>query len=95
VYVYSGDKDFACNWYGGRAWTNEMEWKHQKEYLAQKFEDCAYGSCQSFKNFKFIKFANSGHMVPMDQPELALEMLTELLNRPTEKISEEVKFEYE
>ena len=95
VWVYSGDKDYACNWFGGRDWTNGMEWKHQKEYLAQKFDDCDYGSCQGFKNFRFIKVANSGHMVPMDQPELALQMLTEFLNTPTGRASEEMKFESE
>lgn len=26
--VYSGDKDFICNWRGGEAWTNALEWPH-------------------------------------------------------------------
>lgn len=24
--VYSGDKDFICNWRGGEKWTNEVKW---------------------------------------------------------------------
>lgn len=24
--VYSGDKDFICNWRGGEAWTHAMQW---------------------------------------------------------------------
>jgi len=26
VLVYSGDKDFICNWRGGEAWTKAVEW---------------------------------------------------------------------
>ncbi len=27
VLVYSGEKDFVCNWKGGEAWTNKLEWQ--------------------------------------------------------------------
>lgn len=30
--VYSGDKDFICNWRGGEKWTNELKWDHSAEY---------------------------------------------------------------
>jgi len=26
ILVYSGDKDFICNWRGGESWTNKMKW---------------------------------------------------------------------
>ena len=26
VLVYSGDQDFICNWRGGEAWTNAVQW---------------------------------------------------------------------
>jgi len=26
ILVYSGDKDFICNWRGGEAWTLNMDW---------------------------------------------------------------------
>lgn len=26
VLVYSGDKDFICNWRGGEAWVNDINW---------------------------------------------------------------------
>jgi len=28
VLVYSGDKDYICNWRGGEAWVNGLEWCH-------------------------------------------------------------------
>lgn len=30
--VYSGDKDFICNWRGGEAWTNAMDWSGKQDY---------------------------------------------------------------
>jgi carboxypeptidase C (cathepsin A) len=30
--VYSGDVDFICNWRGGEAWTNALEWAHKDEF---------------------------------------------------------------
>ena len=32
VLVYSGDKDFICNWRGGEKWTNEVEWEKKEEF---------------------------------------------------------------
>lgn len=30
--VYSGDKDYVCNWYGGRSWTEKTKWEGQEEF---------------------------------------------------------------
>lgn len=32
--VYSGDVDFICNWRGGEAWTNALEWANKKDFNA-------------------------------------------------------------
>jgi cathepsin A (carboxypeptidase C) len=32
VLVYSGDKDFICNWRGGEKWTNVANWTHGDEF---------------------------------------------------------------
>jgi len=79
VYIYNGDKDYICNWEGGKNWTSKMKWSHTDDFNKAEFKDCEYGSCQEFENFKFIKVADAGHMVPMDQPEKALNMLHEFL----------------
>ena len=26
ILIYSGDKDYICNWKGGLAWTNALKW---------------------------------------------------------------------
>lgn len=28
VLIYSGDKDFICNWRGGEAWTKALVWDY-------------------------------------------------------------------
>jgi len=37
--VYSGDKDFICNWRGGEAWTNAANWTHADEFRAAQYVD--------------------------------------------------------
>ena len=38
VLVYSGDKDFVCNWRGGEAWTSATKWQNKKEFNQQNYE---------------------------------------------------------
>ena len=37
VLVYSGDKDWICNWRGGEAWTLETSWGNKNEFNAQDY----------------------------------------------------------
>ena len=39
VLVYSGDKDWICNWRGGEAWTTATKWASKKEFNAAEYED--------------------------------------------------------
>ena len=84
VLVYSGDKDWICNWRGGEAWTAATKWEHQAEFAAQDYEKwfvdgAAAGDMRQFGNFHFLRIFDAGHMVPMDQPENALAMITRLV----------------
>jgi len=81
VLVYSGELDFVCNWVGGAAWTSELEWKGKQSFNNQKFTEWkvngkSAGLSKNFENFTFLRVAKAGHMVPMDQPANALDMLT-------------------
>lgn len=42
VLVYSGDKDFICNWRGGEAWTNNLNWKHKAEFQKKDYTPWSY-----------------------------------------------------
>lgn len=82
VLVYSGDKDFICNWRGGEAWTHEVNWDHKTDFNAGNYSDWnvegkAAGALKTAKNLKFLRVFDAGHMVPMNQPVAALQMLNE------------------
>jgi cathepsin A (carboxypeptidase C) len=87
VLVYSGDKDFVCNWRGGEAWTNSLNWNKSEEFKNQKYtvwfdENRAVGEYKSVDNLKFLRIYNAGHLVPMDQPDVALKMFNNFISQP-------------
>ena len=80
VLVYSGDKDFICNWRGGEAWTHQVEWSGKDEFNKQEYSEWSTdnreaGALKTYENLKFLRVYEAGHMVPMNQPEAALKML--------------------
>lgn len=84
--VYTGDADLACNWYGNRAWTRALDWEGKVGFNAAKElsfvtkSGIHAGVFQSFANrLTFVRVFNAGHMVPHDQPEVALDMMTRFL----------------
>jgi cathepsin A (carboxypeptidase C) len=79
VMVYSGDLDFICNWMGGQMWTNQMTWPGQDTFANLTLNNYTYGQYKTFEQFTFYKVYNAGHMVPMDQPAAALDLLTNFI----------------
>ena len=84
VLVYSGDKDFICNWRGGEAWTYLAEWSGHEafdntDYADWEVDGEAAGSLKSHENFRFLRVFDAGHMVPMNQPKAALKMLADFI----------------
>jgi len=37
VLVYSGDKDYVCNWRGGEAWTSAVDWSGKADFNSQSY----------------------------------------------------------
>ncbi|GMF29548.1 unnamed protein product [Phytophthora lilii] len=85
VLIYHGDADLVCNWKGGLAWTQALQWPHGKEFTLVEehaFEVDARdaGSVWSVDSrLTFLRVFNAGHLAPMDQPEVALEMINRFL----------------
>ncbi|GLD92815.1 hypothetical protein PINS_up001394 [Pythium insidiosum] len=92
VLIYAGDADLVCNWSGNRAWTLALEWQGKdgfnaatdrpfvtRDLLVKDAEEVDAGVVRSFENLTFLRLYNAGHMVPSDQPAVALEMITKFL----------------
>ncbi|KAK2433874.1 serine carboxypeptidase [Trifolium repens] len=80
VLVYAGEFDLACNWLGISNWVHAMKWSSQNQFVASKsvqflVDDIEAGLLKSYGPLSFLKVNGAGHMVPMDQPKAALEML--------------------
>ena len=87
VMVYAGVDDFICNVAGQDAWTRSMAWPGQDEFVSAELapwvlEDgtragsakVAHGPSGSGA-LSLVHVDHAGHMVPMDQPAAALDML--------------------
>ena len=79
INIYSGDKDYICNWRGGEAWVHKAldDWYghhyfNQEEYSPFEvpetcgFESNKAGETKAFNNLKFTRVYDAGHMVPTD-----------------------------
>ncbi|KEH29968.1 serine carboxypeptidase-like protein [Medicago truncatula] len=80
VLIYAGEFDFICNWLGNSKWVHAMGWSGQKQFAASKtvqfvVDGTQAGLLNSYGPLSFLKVNGAGHMVPMDQPKAALQML--------------------
>eukprot|EP00644_Phytophthora_capsici_P004079 jgi/Phyca11/557314/estExt2_Genewise1Plus.C_PHYCAscaffold_1070009 len=80
VLIYAGDADLECNWSGNLAWLRDLQWSGSAEFAAADTRDFTVdgetaGSAISSGSLAFIRVYNAGHMVPQDQPAVALEMI--------------------
>lgn len=90
ILIYAGDADFVCNWMGNKAWMVQLPWSGHagfkdaadKQWLSKTTQK-PVGEYRSYKNFAFVRVFEAGHMVPFDQPENSLEMMTHFINSVT------------
>ncbi|CAH8383402.1 unnamed protein product [Eruca vesicaria subsp. sativa] len=78
--IYAGEYDLICNWLGNSKWVHEMEWSGQKEFVSAAtvpfyVDNKEAGLMKNHGSLTFLKVHDAGHMVPMDQPKAALQML--------------------
>ncbi|KAF5180328.1 Serine carboxypeptidase-like [Thalictrum thalictroides] len=78
--IYAGEYDLICNWLGNSRWVHAMEWSGQKDFVGSptvsfRVDGAEAGQLKSHGPLSFLKVHDAGHMVPMDQPKAALEML--------------------
>jgi cathepsin A (carboxypeptidase C) len=80
VLIYAGDEDYICNWLGNRAWTQKLDWNSKDKFNAAdenewQLDGQVVAKHRAADHFHFMQVYEAGHMVPMDQPKVALEMV--------------------
>ena len=85
--IYAGDLDFICNYLGNQAWAYQLPWKNQASFQAATVKNWVVDGKNaglirqdSTKTFTFLQVFQAGHMVPMDQPFNALNMVNQFIN---------------
>jgi carboxypeptidase D len=92
---FNGMLDLICNHVGNEIGLENLEWNHQNKYMEAKrygWKSAATnqlaGYVKQYGNLIFLKLSNSGHMVPLDIPDVGLEMMQQLMHvTPTDQQS--------
>jgi hypothetical protein len=89
VLVYNGDRDMTTNsqgsemlldsmiWDGAAGWSNIHEF--DRGVWLPKVGQHLGGYIKQYRNLEFLVVYNSGHLVPFNQDEIALELVTRFL----------------
>jgi carboxypeptidase D len=85
---FNGIHDLICNHVGNEIALEHLDWEHRNDYLlakrygwAAKTTGTLAGYMKEHSPLSFLKVLDSGHMVPMDLPEISLEMMTTFMYR--------------
>eukprot|EP00929_Paragymnodinium_shiwhaense_P122748 TRINITY_DN95783_c0_g1_i1.p1 TRINITY_DN95783_c0_g1~~TRINITY_DN95783_c0_g1_i1.p1 ORF type:complete len:450 (+),score=62.39 TRINITY_DN95783_c0_g1_i1:136-1485(+) len=95
VTIFDGVMDgSSCNHLGVFGAVKRMQWDGLADFLQAPRKqwrvesiDHPLGYLQTFNNFTFVWVANSGHLVPIDQPEAADALIKMFLNTTETKVA--------
>eukprot|EP00010_Vexillifera_abyssalis_P003638 CAMPEP_0201551920 /NCGR_PEP_ID=MMETSP0173_2-20130828/12139_1 /ASSEMBLY_ACC=CAM_ASM_000268 /TAXON_ID=218659 /ORGANISM="Vexillifera sp., Strain DIVA3 564/2" /LENGTH=441 /DNA_ID=CAMNT_0047962291 /DNA_START=38 /DNA_END=1363 /DNA_ORIENTATION=- len=88
VLIYNGINDFIVNFMGSERWVRAMDWSHQQEFVngnrtVWMVNGLIAGHALSSNGLTMLTVANAGHMVPMNVPKNALDMINKFTrNQP-------------
>lgn len=85
---FNGMEDLICNHVGNEMWLDNLSWEHAEQWsLSKRFvwkttknRNEPAGYVKTYRNLSFLKIKDAGHMVPMDQPENAFDMMQTFIN---------------
>ncbi|KAF8005622.1 hypothetical protein BT93_K0028 [Corymbia citriodora subsp. variegata] len=90
VTIYNGQLDLVCATKGAEAWVNKLKWAGLSSFLSEdrvplyrgKGFTGTKGFVRSYRNLFFYWILGAGHMVPSDQPCIALQMVGSITQSP-------------
>jgi len=86
VMLYNGQDDIICNTPGSLTWINQMDWPGVDEFreatrnIWYAVNGSVLGEYKQYENFTFVEVDAAGHMVPLDQPASARDMVNRFIN---------------
>lgn len=88
VLLYEGDMDYGCNFIGNLMWVKSLDWKGREAFHAApevefKVGERWGGSARIAGPLSFVRVYNAGHLVPKDQPEVALFLINRFIEGQT------------
>jgi len=97
---FNGIWDLICNHVGNEAMLQKLPWKNREKWIkAKRYAWLAKsaanngqklsGYMKEYENLLFLKVMDSGHMMPMDVPDVALEMMRILIYNDSFEQSEQ------
>lgn len=86
VTFYYGKTDTACNYVGGMAMADTIEWSGRAEFAAAPLTPLTIsgveaGQVKNHGKLTVVQVESAGHMVPMDQPAGAAAAILTILNQ--------------
>ncbi|XP_022754206.1 serine carboxypeptidase-like 51 [Durio zibethinus] len=89
VTVYNGQLDVACATKGAEAWVSKLKWEGLQDFLSKertplycKDDEATKGFIRTYKNLQFYWILGAGHLVPIGQPCVALNMAGAITQSP-------------
>jgi len=98
ILFFNGMNDIICNHVGNERLLEALPWKHRDNWImASRFawgdgingSSKPVGYVKEYENLSFLKILDSSHMVPMDSPSVAIEMMRTFLMKTSFQISEQ------
>jgi len=84
LFFFNGVQDLACDHAGNERFLENLPWKKRDEWIKtpryawkarSEDETKISGYMKEYDNLMFLKVLDAGHMVPMDVPNVALDMI--------------------
>ena len=84
--IWAGDADSVCDWFGGMASANAISYSGSKEFqnkavTSYTVNGVAKGTFKTVENLSWLRVFASGHEVPAFQPELALQVFKQTMQK--------------
>ncbi|RSL56919.1 hypothetical protein CEP53_006650 [Fusarium sp. AF-6] len=84
--IWAGDTDWICNWEGNLWAADALEWPGQAKFTATALRNYTvngkvHGRYKVVDNLAFLKVFEAGHSVPYYQPETALQVFKQVMQK--------------